>query len=96
MRDRSKSGWSKEAFDLLAMASTMGMHMVSGIIVGLVIGWFLDKWLGTKPWLLLIMLMFGIAAGFLNVIRDAKHMQRVQSGTGPGQETKGEKNEPKG
>jgi ATP synthase protein I len=36
---------------------------------GFVIGFVLDKWLGTQPWLLLIMLFLGFAGGFMNVIR---------------------------
>ena len=36
---------------------------------GFVIGFVLDKWLGTQPWLLLIMLFLGFAGGFMNVMR---------------------------
>ena len=52
----------------------MGLHLVSGTFVGAVAGWFLDKWLGTNPWLFLTMLVLGIVAGFMNVYRDAKHL----------------------
>lgn len=37
--------------------------------VGGFIGWQLDRWFGTAPWLLLLFLMLGIAAGFLNLMR---------------------------
>jgi ATP synthase protein I len=36
---------------------------------GFIIGFVLDKWLGTQPWLLLIMLFLGFAGGFTNVMR---------------------------
>ena len=36
---------------------------------GFVIGFVLDKWLGTQPWLLLIMLFLGFVGGFMNVMR---------------------------
>jgi len=36
---------------------------------GFVIGFVLDKWLGTQPWLLLIMLFLGFVGGFVNVMR---------------------------
>jgi len=36
---------------------------------GFVIGFALDKWLGTEPWLLLIMLFLGFVGGFMNVMR---------------------------
>lgn len=44
-------------------------EFVAGIIVGALMGWQLDEWLGTKPVLLIIMTMFGTAAGFWNVYR---------------------------
>ena len=37
-------------FDSLGRASVMGLHMVSGIIVGCLLGYWLDKWFGTYPW----------------------------------------------
>lgn len=36
---------------------------------GFIIGFVLDKWLGTAPWLLLIMLFLGFVGGFMNVMR---------------------------
>ena len=34
-------------------------------------GYYLDKWLGTGPWLFLLFILFGLAAGILNVYRTA-------------------------
>jgi ATP synthase protein I len=42
---------------------------VAAIIVGALIGWQADAWLGTKPWLLVLFLGLGVAAGFWNVFR---------------------------
>jgi ATP synthase protein I len=39
---------------------------------GFVIGFVLDKWLGTQPWFLLIMLFLGFVGGFVNVMRISK------------------------
>ena len=36
---------------------------------GFIIGFVLDKWLGTQPWLMLVMLFLGFAGGFMNVMR---------------------------
>jgi ATP synthase protein I len=66
------------ALDSMAKASLMGLHLVSGIIVGCVIGYFLDKWLNTSPWFMLTFLLLGIAAGFLNVYRDTKRLLKYQ------------------
>ena len=47
----------KSVYKQLFNASTVGMALVSGMLVGGAIGYFLDKWLGTSPWLLFIFLI---------------------------------------
>jgi ATP synthase protein I len=44
-------------------------QLVGGPLGGGVIGWLLDRWLGTKPWLMLILLFLGFAGGIINVFR---------------------------
>jgi ATP synthase protein I len=44
-------------------------ELVGGLIGGAVVGWTLDYFLGTKPWLLLVMLFLGIIVAFRNIIR---------------------------
>ena len=56
----------------LLKASVVGLHMVTATFVGLAVGYYLDKWLETKPWLTMLFLLFGIAAGFLNMYREVK------------------------
>src|SRR4030067_561874 len=51
----------------LAMLASMGNAMVVSTLLGLIIGIYLDKYFGTKPWLTIIFLIFGIAAGFRNI-----------------------------
>ena len=41
--------------------------MVAASFIGLFIGIYLDKWLGTTPWMTLIWLIIGIIAGFRNI-----------------------------
>lgn len=57
-------------------AATIGMHMVSSIVVGIAIGYYLDDYLGTKPWLLMIFFLLGVVAGFRMVFQDFKRIQR--------------------
>lgn len=47
----------------------VGVEVVSALVVGIVIGLLLDRWLGTKPWLFLVFFVAGSAAGVLNVFR---------------------------
>jgi ATP synthase protein I len=53
----------------------LGVELVAGVAVGGFIGWALDRWLGTAPFLMVVFLALGAAAGILNVIRAAKAMQ---------------------
>jgi ATP synthase protein I len=54
----------------LARLSTIGISLVAATAIGLLIGYGVDRWLGTSPWLTMLFALFGIAAGFLNLFRD--------------------------
>lgn len=56
----------------LASLASMGIMMVASTFVGLAIGYYLDRYFGTEPWLTLIFLLFGIAAGFKNMYEQVK------------------------
>lgn len=62
--------------EALATTGVIGLHLVSGPLVGFAIGYGLDYWLGISPWGKLLFLFIGIAAGFLNVYRDTRHLLR--------------------
>jgi ATP synthase protein I len=64
--------WDNEYISSLLKASVVGIHLVTATFVGLIIGYFLDKWLGTKPILTIIFLIFGIAAGYKNMYMEIK------------------------
>ena len=44
-------------------------ELVGAPLGGGLIGWLLDRWLGTAPWLLLVLLVLGIVVAFRNVYR---------------------------
>jgi len=46
--------------------------MVAAVAIGLALGYWLDRWLGTTPWLTMVFAVFGIVAAFLNLFRDLK------------------------
>ena len=50
-------------------------EMLSGVVIGAGIGYFLDKVLETKPFLLIVFLFLGAAAGFLNVYRFVRNAE---------------------
>lgn len=59
--------FNKKARQLLN-ASATGMSFVTAIVIGTFMGYFLDKYFGTKPYLTLIFMILGVAAGFKNMI----------------------------
>jgi ATP synthase protein I len=65
--DPGKTSWAR----YLSSAS-IGIEMGAALVVGMAIGWFLDRSFGTRPWFLVIFTAFGIAAGFINVIKAAR------------------------
>lgn len=60
-------------------AFRIASEFIAGPLVGGFLGWWLDKWLGTYPFLLLILFTFGLAAGFINVLKTAKQMQELRA-----------------
>ena len=57
-------------------AFKLGTELVAAVAVGTIIGFILDSWFDTKPWLIIIFFFLGAAAGMLNVIRAANKMQK--------------------
>ena len=57
-------------------AFKLGTELVAAVVVGTIIGFILDSWFDTKPWLILIFFFLGVTAGIYNVIRSAKKLQK--------------------
>ena len=79
----AKSKIKNEAQDLdekkgsfMGNAFKLGTELVAAVAVGTIIGFILDSWFDTKPWLIIIFFFLGAAAGMLNVIRAANRMQK--------------------
>ncbi len=66
-------------------AMSVGLNVfsefVAAVVVGALIGWQADAWLGTKPWLLVAFLGLGTAAGFWNIYRLAARNATRGEGT---------------
>jgi len=59
----------------MGSAFKLGTELISAVLVGTIIGFILDTWFGTKPWLIIVFFFLGSAAGILNVIKTANKMQ---------------------
>ncbi|MEE9305574.1 MAG: AtpZ/AtpI family protein [bacterium] len=52
--------------ELLSLGFTFALSILIGVLVG---HYLVDGWLGTAPWGLIVFILFGIVAGFLNFYR---------------------------
>lgn len=62
------------AFFEAAGAASVGIEMALATGIGWGIGYWLDGKYGTGPWLMLVGLLFGVAAGFKGLIRTANQV----------------------
>jgi ATP synthase protein I len=60
-----------ETMRTLGALSTVGFSFVLAIVIGVAAGYYLDRWLGTGPWMFFLFFILGLAAGILNVYRTA-------------------------
>ena len=59
----------------LVLSQLVGCPLGGGIV-----GWLMDRWFGTRPWLMLVMLFLGFAVGIWSVIRISNIAQRKGRG----------------
>ena len=69
---------SEKRGSFMGNAFKLGTELVAAVAVGTIIGFILDTWFDTKPWLIIIFFFLGAIAGMLNVIRTAKRMQKEE------------------
>lgn len=86
--DPAQRGAAKDMSGL-SRALRLASEFVAAILVGTGIGYLLDLWLDTGPWIMLVMLLIGFGAGVLNVTRSVAQMNRASppppgSDLGPG------------
>lgn len=58
----------------VAQAMKLSSEFIAGVLVGAGLGWLADRFLGTSPWGLIILLLLGFCAGTLNILRSAGHV----------------------
>jgi ATP synthase protein I len=72
-RDAESGPASRPGADMSGFARGMRLsaELVGGVVIGFILGWLADRWLGTSPWGLIVFLLLGFVAGVLNVMRSA-------------------------
>ena len=66
---------NNENGSFMGSAFKLGTDLVAAVVVGTIIGFILDSWFDTKPWLIIFFFFLGSVAGILKVIKVAKRMQ---------------------
>ena len=74
--EEKTSSESNKKGAFMGNAFKLGTELIAAVAVGTIIGFILDTWFDTKPWLMIIFFFIGSAAGMLNVIKVAKEMQK--------------------
>ncbi|MDE8345408.1 MAG: AtpZ/AtpI family protein [Acidocella sp.] len=77
-RARSEAGAASRAINL---AMRLGVELVAAMVIAVVVGWGLDRLFHTTPWLMILMVPVGMAAGLRNLVR--------ATGTGSGTDKHG-------
>lgn len=66
---------------MLGMAWRLSTELIVSVLVGTGLGYGLDKFFGTSPWILLVGMGFGFAAGIKAVLRTADRMNAMDADT---------------
>ena len=66
-------------FEQLVLVSQLGLTMVGCIGLGFAIGYYLDKWVGTRGIFLTIFILVGIGGGGYTVYRQIRELEDSES-----------------
>ncbi len=77
-KGRSFEEAEERAVSPMGIAFKMGIELVVGSGVGAFIGFWFDRWFGTAPLFLVVLLILGFASGIRNVVREATRMQEAE------------------
>jgi ATP synthase protein I len=58
-------------------SSSVGLELGIAVIIAVLFGMWLDRRLGTEPWLMLVFLVLGLVAGFRNVLRAVARAEKA-------------------
>lgn len=71
-----------EHYSQAQMAWRLVIELVTGLLVGFAMGYGLDTLFGTKPWLMIVFTLLGLAAGVNVMLRSAKEMNAPETSGG--------------
>ncbi|MBU2531860.1 MAG: AtpZ/AtpI family protein [Alphaproteobacteria bacterium] len=66
---------SRQRGQAMGQGLRIAVDLVVGVAFGGFVGWWLDRYFGSAPWLMVLLIILGFTAGMMNVIRTAQRMQ---------------------
>lgn len=70
---------NRKIFEQLTLVSQLGLTMAGSIGLGFVIGFYLDKWVGTRGIFLTLFILLGIGGGGYTVYRQIRELEDSES-----------------
>jgi ATP synthase protein I len=58
----------------LGFGLRVGIELIAALVVGVALGWLADRYVGTRPWGVILGFLLGSAAGIVNVFRAVQGM----------------------
>ena len=86
---RPPTSWQESLRDVYPYLG-LGMQIALSLVFFVGVGYLLDRWLGTMPWLLIAGALLGMVALFVQVVRVSNQLSRSSSSSTPS-ETEAEK-----
>lgn len=78
MNDDDGKKADEERRQLTIQMAALGLEFSSAVIGGLILGYYLDEWLGTKPWMVLAGTFAGLGTAVIRMIALTKRFQQIR------------------
>lgn len=78
MNDDDGKKAAEERRQLTIQMAALGLEFSSAVIGGLILGYYLDEWLGTKPWMVLVGTFAGLGTAVIRMIALTKRFQQIR------------------
>ena len=78
MNDDDGKKADEERRQLTIQMAALGLEFSSAVIGGLILGYYLDEWLGTKPWMVLAGTFAGLGTAVIRMIALTKRFKQIR------------------
>lgn len=79
MSDASDRKSKEERRQIAVQMAALGLEFSSAVIGGLILGYYLDEWLGTKPWLMLLGTFGGLGTAVARMIALTRRFDKIRN-----------------